>query len=172
LFLTVIVSLGLSACTPPSKPAVPVPVLMESPQFYFFALVDGRQHSGRGRAIYLEWLQEGRRTGTLQLFPSQPIAGSLIGWHLGDTGSYPLSADGDSQMTYTDASGSVYIATSGTITVDAWFPRSPSTAQDSRTGVLTGTFEGTFVHWGGDRSVRIAGGFRVSIAEMRPAGAN
>jgi hypothetical protein len=170
--LTMVAFVGLSACTPLRKQALPAPIITESPQYYVFALVDGREHSGRGRAIYLESLQDGRWIGTLQLFPSQPIAGSLIGWLPGNTGSFSLSADGDSQMTFTDATGSLFVATSGTIMVDGWFPRSPSTPHDTRSGVLTGTFEGTFASWAGEESVRITGGFRVSVAEMRPAGAN
>jgi hypothetical protein len=170
MFLLVVSLLSLSACTHHPEEALPAPVITESPQFYVFALVDGREHSSRGRAIYLESLQDGRRIGTLQLFPSQAIAGSLVGWLPGDMGSYSLSADGKTQMTFTELAGSTYLATSGTITIDGWFPRSPSTPQDSRVGVLTGTFEGVFEAREGDRSVRITGGFRVSVAEMKPAG--
>jgi hypothetical protein len=172
LLLTMIVFLALSACAPPAQQALPALLPTESPQYYIYALVDGREHSGRGRAIYLESLQDGRPIGMLQLFPSQPIAGSLVGWLPGDTGSYSLSTDGDSKMTFIDVTGGAYVATSGTITLDGWFPRSPSTPQDSRVGVLTGTFEGSFSRWGGDDAVRIAGGFRVSVSEMRPAGNN
>lgn len=172
LLLTLVALVALSACTPPLEQAPPAPVITESPQFYVLAIIDGREHSERGRAIYLESLQEGRRIGTLQLFPSQSVAGSLVSWLPGDTGSYSLSPGGKAQMSFVDAIGTVYVATSGAIILDGWFPRSPSTLQDSHVGVLTGTFEGTFSNWGGDESIRITGGFRVAVAEMMPAGDN
>jgi hypothetical protein len=117
-------------------------------------------------------MMAGRPTGTLQLFPSQPLAGLLFGWLPGDTGSYSLSPAGDSQMTYSDAAGNIYLATSGVFVIERWFPSSSTTAQGSQIGILTGTFEGTFTRWPGEETLLVSGGFRAAVSEMRLAGEN